>query len=92
MSLILAFINMVSTKRLYVIELGHIIELLVVIKRTFILLEEGLFAKSVSPLIFYILFNWGNIYVENQEKQSLYFEDFFCFLDLLMKYCHIYLY
>ena len=37
---------MVSTKRLYVIELGHIIELLVVIKRTFILLEEGLFAKE----------------------------------------------
>ena len=49
---ILAFINMVSTKRLYVIELGHIIELLVVIKRAFILLEEGLFAKSVSTLIF----------------------------------------
>ena len=40
MPLILAFINMVSTKRLYVIEFGHIIELLVVIKRTFILLEE----------------------------------------------------
>ena len=49
---ILALTNTVSTKRLYVIELGHIIELLVVIKRTFILLEEGLFANSVSPFIF----------------------------------------
>ena len=52
LGLILAFINTVSTKRLYVIDLGHIIELLVLIKRTFILLEEGLFANSVSPFIF----------------------------------------
>ena len=82
---ILALTNTVSTKRLYVIELGHIIELLAVIKRTFLLLEEGLFEKSVSSLIGEI-YTW-KIKRSNHDILNI----FFFFLDLLMKYCHIYL-
>ena len=52
MQVIFAFINVVSTKILYIIELGHMIELLVIIKRTIIMLEEGLFAKEYLHLSF----------------------------------------
>ena len=52
MQVIFAFINVVSTKILYIIELGYMSELLVIIKRTFIMLEEGLFEKEYLHLSF----------------------------------------